>query len=75
MAKKRVKQAEIATPTMPPPEVRFELSAGLPKSLPAVGKPITLQVSGTLSKVAMNEYGDRDTIAVRKPKVTVKGGK
>ena len=81
MAKKAAKQAMTAPAPgiqRSPPEVRFDLDDGVLATLPSVGKSVTLQVSGRLSKVAEKEYGDRDCVTIRKPIIklikSTKGG-
>ena len=73
MAKKAAKPAMTApTPGVykpSPPEVRFDLDDGVLETLPAVGKNVTLQVSGRLSKVSEKEYGNRDCVTIRKSSV------
>ena len=74
MAKKAPKQAMTGSSIPgsykpPPPEVRFDLDDGVLETLPAVGKSVTLQVSGRLSKVAEKEYSGRDCVTIRQPKV------
>ena len=69
------KSVTAGVPRLPPAEVRFELAAGLPADLPQVGKPVRLEVSGMLSKVAKDEYGNRDCISVRSPHVKLIKGR
>lgn len=73
MAKKPVRRSPTSA-FRPKPEVRIDIGE-MPTGLPDVGKPVSLTVRGTLTKVAKDEYSTLDSMTVRTPKVQVQKGK
>ena len=70
MAKKASKKSETSSPSCcpaykPEPSADFSLVGGLPDGLPEVSKPVSILVTGTLSRVSMNEYPGEKSSNVR----------